>query len=217
MKRGNFISTMMPREIASFIVPLVLMSSTMAFAQQKIGWIDSQEIMKQFPDAVEAQGKLDALVAQWQGEINKLQTQFQQEADDYQKRRLVLPEQAQVQEENKLSDMQKKIVDLRNQRFGQNGDLYQQQNTIMRPVQEKIMQAIQDVAKDGNYDYIFDKSGEALLMYTNPKYDLTQQILDKLKITTNKPGTISPGTTAPGTTSPASPTQTTPPSSSPGR
>ncbi|MFZ1081010.1 MAG: OmpH family outer membrane protein [Candidatus Kryptoniota bacterium] len=174
-----------------------MMLCSSVFAQQKIGWIDSQEIMKQFPDAVDAQGKLDALVAQWQGDINKLQTQFQQEADDYQKRRLVLPEQAQVQEENKLSDMQKKVVDLRNQRFGQNGDLYQQQNTLMRPVQEKIMQAIQDVAKDGDYDYIFDKSGEVLLMYSNPKYDLTQQILDKLKITTNKPGMTSPGLISP--------------------
>jgi outer membrane protein len=179
----------------------VMVLSSAAFGQQKIGWIDSQEIMKQFTDAVEAQGKLDALVAQWQGEINKLQTQLQQEADDYQKRRLILPEQARVQEENKLSDMQKKISDLRNQRFGQNGDLFQQQNAIMRPVQEQIVQAIQDVAKEQGYDYIFDKSGQVLLMYASDKYDVTQLVLDKLKVTgTNKIG--SP-------TSP--PTQTAPP------
>lgn len=179
-----------------------MMVSSAVFAQQKIGWIDSQEIMKQFTDAVEAQGKLDALVAQWQGEINKLQTQLQQEADDYQKRRLILPEQARIQEENKLSGMQKQITDLRNQRFGQNGDLFQQQNAIMRPVQEKIMQAIQDVAKDGSYDYIFDKSGQILLMYANDKYDVTQLVLDKLKTsTTSQPGNPA----APQTTQPTQP------------
>ncbi|MGO9480885.1 MAG: OmpH family outer membrane protein [Candidatus Kryptoniota bacterium] len=211
MRRGNFVGGTMIWKMSIAVLPLVFISSTMAFAQQKIGWIDSQEIMKQFPDAVEAQAKLDALVAQWQADINKLQTDLQREADDYQKRRLVLPEQAQVQEENKLSDMQKQIVDLRNKRFGQEGDLYQQQNAIMRPVQEKILQAIQDVAKDGSYDYIFDKSGQVLLMYANSKYDLTQQVLDKLKITANKPGTAPP--TSPGaTTPPASPIQTTPPS-----
>ncbi len=180
-----------------------MMAYSAVFAQQKVGWIDSQEIMKQFPDAVEAQGKLDALVAQWQGEINKLQTQLQQDADDYQKRRLILPEQARVQKENELAEEQKKISDLRNQRFGQNGDLFQQQNTIMRPVQEKIMQAIQDVAKDQSYDYIFDKSGQVLLMFASDKYDVTQQILDKLKIsTTNKTGT-SPATSQPTQPPPA--------------
>ncbi|HUI29442.1 MAG TPA: OmpH family outer membrane protein [Candidatus Acidoferrales bacterium] len=177
----------------TWILACAMMVSSVAFGQQKIGWVDSQEIMKQLPDAVEAQGKLDALVAQWQGEISKLQTQLQQEADDYQKRRLILPEQARVQEENKLADMQKKVSDLRNQRFGQNGDLFQQQNNIMRPVQEKVVQAIQDVAKEQGYDYIFDKSGQVLLMYANDKYDVTSLVLDKLKIpTTNKPGSTTP-------------------------
>ncbi|MCL5268364.1 MAG: OmpH family outer membrane protein [Bacteroidetes bacterium] len=177
----------------------LLTSSAVGFAQQKIGWVDTQEIMKELPAAVEAQSKLDALVSQWEAEINKMQNQLQQESNDYQKRRLILPEQARVQEEQKLGDMQKKIVDLRNQRFGQNGDLYQQQKAIMQPVQEKIMQAIQDVAKEGNYDYIFDKSGQILMMYANEKYDVTQLVLDKLKV----PTTTQPGTTLPGATQPA--------------
>ncbi|HEY9166494.1 MAG TPA: OmpH family outer membrane protein [Candidatus Kryptonia bacterium] len=177
---------------------VVLLIPVIAAAQQKVGWVDTQEIMKQYPDAVEAQGKLDALVAQWQVDISKLQTQFQQEADDYQKRRLILPEQARIEEETKLADMQKKISDLRNQRFGQNGDLFQQQNAIMRPIQEKVLTAIGDVAKDGSYDYIFDKSGQVLLMFANDKYDVTQDVLSKLKITANKPTTNPAGTqTAP--------------------
>jgi outer membrane protein len=191
---------------------LTLASTAVGFAQQKIGWVDTQEIMKQLPDAVEAQGKLDALVTQWQGEINKLQTQLQQKSDDYQKRRLILTDEARVQKENELSDLQKKIVDMRNQRFGQNGDLYQEQNTIMRPVQERIVRAIQDVAKAGDYDYIFDKSGQVLLMYSNDKYDVTQQVLDKLKIpTTNKPATNPTAPTSPTPTPTPTTPQTTPP------
>ncbi len=185
----------------ALVSAFIFLSSLTGFAQQKIGWVDTQVIMKKLPAAVEAQNKLDNLVAQWQSEINKLQTDFNQAANDYQRRRLILPEQARVQEEQKLSDMQKKIVDLRNQRFGPNGDLTQQQNAIMRPVQEKILQAIQEVAKEDKYDYIFDKSGQILLMYSNPKYDVTQQVLDKLKI----PSTTSPAGTP--TTNPQNPAQ----------
>ncbi|MGC8594227.1 MAG: OmpH family outer membrane protein [Candidatus Kryptoniota bacterium] len=164
-----------------FMVTLAAYTVPLSYAQQKIGWIDTQEIMKQLPEAVEAQSKLDALVAQWQADLNKMQNQFQQEADQYQRQRLILPEQQRAQEEQKLSDMQKKIVDYRNQKFGQNGELFQRQNEIMRPVQEKIFKAIQDVAKELKYDYIFDKSGQILLMYANDQYDLTQKVLDKLK------------------------------------
>ncbi len=185
----------------ALVSAFIFLSSLTGFAQQKIGWVDTQVIMKKLPAAVEAQNKLDNLVAQWQSEINKLQTDFNQAANDYQRRRLILPEQARVQEEQKLSDMQKKIVDLRNQRFGPNGDLTQQQNAIMRPVQEKILQAIQEVAKEDKYDYVFDKSGQILLMYSNPKYDVTQQVLDKLKI----PSTTSPAGTP--TTNPQNPAQ----------
>lgn len=174
-------------KIWTLVSAFIFLSSLSAFAQQKIGWVDTQVIMKKLPEAVEAQNKLDNLVAQWQSEISKMQNDFKQEADNYQRRRLILPEQARVQEEQKLSDMQKKIIDLRNQRFGPNGDLDQQQKAIMRPVQEKILQAIQDVAKEDKYDYIFDKSGQILLMYSNPKYDVTQQVLDKLKIPTTGP------------------------------
>jgi|YelNatPaOPRAMG01_1025707.scaffolds.fasta_scaffold00013_50 outer membrane protein len=170
-------------KVVLFIVIGVLGTFTnqLSYAQQRIGWVDTQEIMKQLPEAVEAQAKLDALVAQWQADLNKMQNQFQQEADQYQRQRLILPEQQRAQEEQKLAEMQKKIVDYRNQKFGQNGELFQRQNEIMRPVQEKIFKAIQDVAKELKYDYIFDKSGQILLMYANNQYDLTEKVLDKLK------------------------------------
>ncbi len=193
----------------SVVAAFVFASAASGFAQQKVGWVDTQEIMKKLPEAVEAQNKLNTLVAKWQDELNKMQNDFKQEADDYQRRRLILPEQARVQEEQKLSDMQKKIAELRNQRFGPNGDLAQQQKAIMRPVQEKILQAIQEVAKKDKYDYIFDKSGQILLMYSNPKYDVTQQVLEELKIPTTGPGT-SPST------NPTTPPPTNQPNPTPG-
>jgi len=78
--------------------------------------------------------------------------------------------------------MDKKIADFRNQYFGQNGELFKKQNELMKPVQDRIFKAVQEVAKEEGYDYVFDKSGDILLMYANEKYDLTQKIFIKLKV-----------------------------------
>jgi outer membrane protein len=83
-------------------------------------------------------------------------------------------------------DLEKKISDYRNQKFGPNGELFQKQNEIMKPVQDKVFNAIQKVAADNGYDYILDKSGDALLLFSNDKYDLTDKVLAALKAPPSK-------------------------------
>jgi outer membrane protein len=153
-----------------------------ARGQVKIGYFSSEAIMKQLPDAQDAQKQLDQLVADWQQEINKMQDEWKKKFDDYDKRKLIMTEQRRSDAERDLRELDQKIVDLRNQRFGQNGDLFNKQNELMKPVQDRVFKAVQDVAHDEGYDYIFDKSGDILLMYANEKYDLTQKIMDKLKV-----------------------------------
>jgi outer membrane protein len=77
--------------------------------------------------------------------------------------------------------MDQKIASFRTQKFGQNGELFQKQNELMKPVQDRIFKAIRDVATEEGFDYVFDKSGQILLMYTNEKFDLTTKVLEKLK------------------------------------
>jgi outer membrane protein len=159
-------------------------------AQVKIGYFSSEAIMKQLPDAQDAQKQLDQLVVDWQQEINKMQDEWKQKFDDYDKRKLIMTEQRRAEAERELRELDQKIVDLRNQRFGQNGDLFNKQNELMKPVQDRIFKAVQDVAREEGYDYIFDKSADILLMYANEKYDLTEKIMAKLKVPT--PSTTTP-------------------------
>jgi outer membrane protein len=161
--------------------------------QVKIGYFSSDAIMKQLPDAQDAQKQLDQLVADWQQEINKMQDEWKRKFDDYDKRKLIMTEQRRAEAERDLRELDQKIVDLRNQRFGQNGDLFNKQNELMKPVQDRIFKAVQDVAHEEGYDYIFDKSADILLMYANEKYDLTQKIMAKLKVPTPS-STTSPST-----------------------
>lgn len=163
------------------LVALVLLLASVAFPQAKIGWINSRTIMDKLPEAQEAQRQLDALVTEWQNELAKMQNEWQKKFAEYDKKKLILTDQMKSDNERELQDLDRKISEYRNRKFGQNGELFQKQNELMKPVQDKIYKAIQDVAKDESYDYIIDKSGEILLMYTNEKFDLTLTVLEKIK------------------------------------
>ena len=157
------------------------------YSQLKIGYVDSDAIMKQLPDAQDAQKQLDQFVADWQQELNKMQDEWKKKFDEYDKRKLIMTEQRRADAERELRDMDQKIVDFRTQKFGQNGELFNKQNELMKPVQDRVFKAVQDVAREDGYDYVFDKSGDILLMYANEKYDLTQKVFAKLKVPTTSP------------------------------
>ncbi|MCI0707699.1 MAG: OmpH family outer membrane protein [Ignavibacteriae bacterium] len=165
-----------------FLIALVSCGLTAANAQSKIGHISSEAIMKELPDAQDAQRQLDALVVEWQNELQKMQQDWQNRFEEYDKRKLVMTDQRRAEAEKELQDLERRIAEYRNLKFGQNGDLFNKQNELMKPVQDRVFQAIQDVAKEEEYDYVFDKSGEILLMFANEKNDLTAKVLAKLQI-----------------------------------
>jgi outer membrane protein len=80
-----------------------------------------------------------------------------------------------------LRELDQRIVDYRNKKFGQNGDLFQKQNEVMKPLQNKMFKVLEEIAKEDGYDYIFDRSGEVLLMYASDKLDLTEKVIARMK------------------------------------
>jgi len=151
-----------------------------ALAQAKIGWVNSGAIMDKLPEAQDAQRQIDNTVAQWQAELAKMQNEWQQKYEEYDKKKLILTDQLRAVAEKELQDLDKKIADYRNKKFGQNGELFQKQNELMKPVQNKIFKVISDIAKEDSYDYVFDKSGDILLIYTNDKFDLTAKVFERM-------------------------------------
>jgi outer membrane protein len=172
----------MMKSMLRISICLALAIPSLAMSQVKIAYVTTDAIMKQLPDAQDAQKQLDQFVVDWQGELNKLQQDWQKKLDDYDKRKLIMTEQRRADAEKELRDLEGKVAEYRNKKFGQNGDLFLKQNELMKPVQDRVFKAIQDVALEEGYDYVFDKSGEILLMYANTKYDLTQKVLAKLAV-----------------------------------
>ena len=163
-----------------FIFAVLTLIATLSSSAQKVAWFNSQAIMQKYPEAVDAQHQLDNIQADWQNELAKMQNEWQKKYQEYDKKKLILTPQQRADAEKDLQDLDKKIADYRTKKFGENGEFFQKQDDLMKPVQNKIFKILEDIAKDKGYDYIFDKSGEILLMYSNPDLDVTNIVLDKL-------------------------------------
>lgn len=164
------------------IVSILLFATTLVQAQLKIGYIDSDTIMDNLPDVQDARQKLDALIQEWQSELTKLETQWKQKYDDYEKRKLIMTDQTRAETEAALVQLETQIAQFREKKFGTNGELFQKQDELMKPVQNKIFNALKEIAEKEDYDYVFDRSGDIMILFAKEKYDLTSQVLEKLKL-----------------------------------
>lgn len=163
-----------------FVLTGLIILSAVAFAQQKIGYVDSKVILDNLQDSKDAQTNLDAAVNKWKIELQGLNDSLALTKDDYEKKKLILTEKVRQQKEEEIKALEKRISDYRLQKFGEGGEYFQKQNELMKPVQDRVFKAIQDVAKEGDYDFVFDRSSQIMLLYMNTKYDLTQKVITKL-------------------------------------
>ena len=162
-------------------VIFIIVTSAKLYSQPKIGYVDSDTIMKQLPEAQDAQKKLDAIIKDWQEELSKMERDWKTKYDDYDKRKLILSDQKRAEIEKELVTLENQTSKYRQDKFGVKGELFQKQEELMKPVQNRIFTAIQDVAKEDDYDFIFDRSGDIIFLYAKEEYDVTQRVIDKLK------------------------------------
>ena len=151
-------------------------------AQLKIGYVDSDTIMDNYADVQDARQKLDALIQEWQTELRKLESDLKLKEDDYEKRKLIMTEQTSTEAKAEITKLEKEISDYRDKKFGANGELFQKQNELMKPVQNKVFTIIQQVATEENLDFVFDRSGDIIFLYAKPEYDLTTKVIERLKV-----------------------------------
>jgi outer membrane protein len=164
-----------------FVVLIFALISSGLFAQLKIGYVDSDAIMKNLPDAEDAKRSLDALIVEWQNEISKLEGDIKFKKEDFEKRKLILTDQMKSDIEAEIKQLEKDLEAYRTKKFGSGGELFLKQDEVMKPVQNKVFTAIQMVAKDEDLDFIFDRSGAVMILFAKDKYDITSKVLDKLK------------------------------------
>jgi outer membrane protein len=159
-----------------------LFNTSIVIAQLKIGYVDSDTIMDNAPDVQDARQKLDAFIREWQTELKKLETDYKAKKDDLEKRSLIMTDQTRIEAEKELAELDKGISDFRDKKFGPKGELFQKQDELMKPLQNKIFNIIQELAEEEELDFIFDRSGDIMLLYAKPDYDLTAQVIERLQL-----------------------------------
>ncbi len=147
---------------------------------QKFAYIDSQYILKNIPAYDAAKQQLDQYSAQWQKEIEKVYAEVDKMYKDYQAEKVLLTSDMQKKRQQAIIDKEKEAKDLQKHYFGVEGELYKKRQELIKPLQDDIFNAVKDIATEGNYDIIFDVADKTILLYTNPKYDRSDDILKKL-------------------------------------
>jgi outer membrane protein len=147
---------------------------------QKFAYVDSQYILDNLPEFTEAQVQLDEISTQWQTEIEGKFNEVDKMRQDFQAQAVLLPEDMKKKKEQDILDKEKEAKNLQRQRFGKDGDLMKKRQELVKPIQEKVYNAIQEISSSNNYAVIFDKAGALTIMYANPKYDISDDVLDNL-------------------------------------
>jgi len=151
------------------------------YSQTKVGYIDSKKILESMQESRDAKLRLDNLITQWQGELNVLQDSLKNMKEDFEKKKLILTDQLKKDTELKIAELETSVSNFKIQKFGENGEYFQKQTEFMKPVQDRIFKAIEAVAKDGGFDYVFDRSSDILLLYVNENYDLTVKVIKEIE------------------------------------
>ncbi|MEI7811297.1 MAG: OmpH family outer membrane protein [Ignavibacteria bacterium] len=166
-------------------IAMVTFVSLNLFAQtasvQKIGFVDSQTIMKALPEAIRAQGLLDDMTKKYYAQADSMTGQLQQMYSDYQKQQNTMKADRKKESEQAIVAKQQELEVFKQTKFGQQGELVKKQEELFAPVKEKILKGIQDVAKDESMNFIFDKTGDVLLLFADSAYDVTFKVLDKIR------------------------------------
>jgi outer membrane protein len=157
----------------------VLLVSVTAFAQ-KYAYVNTEYILENIPEYKTAQQQLDNLSITWQKEIEDKYAIIDKLYKAYQAEQVLLTEEMKRRRQDEISTKEKDVKDLQKQRFGYEGDLFKKKQELVKPIQDKIYNAVKKLATEGSYAVIFDKSSDLIMLYTNPKYDKSDDVLTAL-------------------------------------
>jgi outer membrane protein len=158
---------------------LFLFTFTAGFAQE-YAYVDTDFILGKLPSYIAAQEQLDKLSQKYQKELETLHAELDQIFKNFQAEVVLLSQDMKKKREEQIVNKEKEYKKLQRQYFGPEGDLAKKREALVKPIQDEVFNAIQSIAEQGAYSIVFDKSGGMTMIYTNPKFDLSDQVLQKL-------------------------------------
>ena len=147
---------------------------------QKFAYVDSDYILERIPEYASAEDQLEKLSVNWQSEIEEVYQQIDVLYKKYQADKILLTQEMKNKRESEIINKEKDAKELQRKRFGPEGDLYKKRTELVKPIQDKVYNAIQDFSNEKRYDIIFDKSSNLTTLFSNPDLDKSDDILKML-------------------------------------
>jgi len=167
--------------LTSLLTFVLILSSAIVFGQsQKYAFVDTEYILDNIPEFQDAQDELDDLSVKWQKEIEAEYAEVEEMYQDYKAEAVLLPDDIKKKREDEIIQKERQIKELQQKYFGTQGELYKTRQELIQPIQEKVFNAIETIANTRNYSFVFDKAGGMTLLYGDPKFDISDDVLDEV-------------------------------------
>ena len=165
----------------TLLLALLLVAGITGFSQ-KYAIIDTRYILDKMPDYKQAQKQLDEVAAGWQKDIDGKQTELDGMYKAYEAEQVMLSDDLKKKREDQLFNKEKDLRDLQRKRFGFEGDLFKKRQELIKPIQDKVYNAVQKMAESRGYDFVLDKSEGITIIFADPKLDKSEDVLKDLGV-----------------------------------
>jgi outer membrane protein len=163
------------------LLTILIFGTAFAFSQ-KYGYIDSDFILNKMPEYTDAKDKLDKLADRWTKEIEDRYNIVKMKKDNFAREEVLLPEEEKKKRSEEIAKLETEALEMQKLRFGVKGDYFQKRQELVKPIQDKVYDAMQKVATKRNYSFVFDKANQSNLVFADSKYDISDEILKELDI-----------------------------------
>ena len=158
------------------IVIFIFLISTNMFGQ-RFGYVDTDYVLNSLPQYADAQQRLDMQANNWATEIENHNEQLEVMLTEFQNEKILLTKDQIVEREADIAEKRQTIKDLQAQRYGPNGDMLSVRRNLVKPIQDQIWNAVKTVAERRKYSFVFDKGSDLVMLYSDPKYDISEEVL----------------------------------------
>ena len=170
----------------SFFILLIITNITYSQKGVKIGYIDTEYILQNLPEFNQVSSRLEEKAQDWKEEIDKKSREIDQIKESLNSERILLTKEMIDEIEEEITIDLEELSEYQQKRFGPRGDLIIQKKQLIQPIQDQIFNAIKEIAKNKKYDFIFDKSADIVMLYSDKRYDISDQILRTITRANNR-------------------------------
>ena len=167
-------------KLKRFVLLIIVVLTSFSGYSQNYGYVDTEYILENIPDYKDAQEELDKLSIEWQKQLERRYSEIDKMYKNYQAEQILLTEDMKTKREEEIIKKEKEAKEYQKSKFGVDGELFQKRKELVKPIQDKVYNAIADIANYKKLGIVFDKSSGLTMLYTNPKYNLSDDVLKKL-------------------------------------